>query len=66
MTPFDVSLNTRGAQFTTRGFGFIQAPPTGQAPPGGIRTDLIRCSKFSTASCRPVWSQTKVFLSWER
>jgi hypothetical protein len=28
-TPFDVFLNTRGAQMTTPGSGFVQAPPSG-------------------------------------
>jgi hypothetical protein len=30
-TPFDVFLNTRGAQMTTPGSGFVQAPPSGIA-----------------------------------
>src|SRR6266404_4917049 len=34
-TPFNVFLNTRGAQFTTTGNGFIQAPPSG-APDNGL------------------------------
>ena len=29
VTPFDVFLNTRGAQFTTLGIGLSQAPPSG-------------------------------------
>jgi hypothetical protein len=31
VTPFDVFLNTRGAQFLTRGQGLIQGPPDGLA-----------------------------------
>jgi hypothetical protein len=34
VTPFDVFLNTRGAQFTTRGRGLSQAPPLGGAQGG--------------------------------
>jgi len=34
-TPFNVFLNTRGAQFTTPGTGFIQAPPSG-GPDNGL------------------------------
>lgn len=30
-TPFTVFLNTRGANITTRGSGFVQAPPSGMA-----------------------------------
>jgi hypothetical protein len=33
-TPFNVFLNNRGAQFTTPGTGFIQAPPSGGANGG--------------------------------
>ena len=33
MTPFNVFLNTRGAQFITPGEGLIQAPPDG---PGSL------------------------------
>lgn len=29
LSPFDGFLNNRGARFTTPGFGFVQAPPTG-------------------------------------
>jgi hypothetical protein len=35
VTPFDVFLNSRGAQFTTRGTGLTQAPPAG-GPDGGL------------------------------
>lgn len=38
-TPFNVFLNTRGAQFTTPGTGLVQAPPTADPvvfPPGGL------------------------------
>ena len=35
VTPFDVFLNTRGAQFTTPGMGLSQAPPSG-GPQGGL------------------------------
>ena len=35
VTPFDVFLNTRGAQFTTPGTGLSQAPPSG-GPQGGL------------------------------
>jgi len=39
VTPFNVFLNTRGAQFTTPGEGLSQAPPVAdpvQFPPGGL------------------------------
>jgi hypothetical protein len=35
VTPFNVFLNTRGAQFTTPGSGLAQAPPSG-GPQGGL------------------------------
>ena len=35
VTPFDVFLDTRGAQFTTPGTGLTQAPPAG-GPDGGL------------------------------
>jgi hypothetical protein len=35
VTPFNVFLNTRGAQFTTLGTGLSQAPPSG-GPQGGL------------------------------
>ena len=35
VTPFDVFLNTRGAQFSTPGLGLSQAPPAG-GPQGGL------------------------------
>src|SRR5262245_60619306 len=35
VTPFNVFLNTRGAQFTTPGMGLAQAPPSG-GPQGGL------------------------------
>ena len=35
VTPFNVFLNTRGGQFTTRGRGLSQAPPSG-GPQGGL------------------------------
>ena len=35
VTPFNVFLNTRGAQFTTPGLGLSQAPPSG-GPEGGL------------------------------
>ena len=35
VTPFNVFLNTRGAQFTTPGVGLSQAPPSG-GPQGGL------------------------------
>ena len=37
VTPFNVFLNTRGAQFTTPGTGLSQAPPKG-GPQGGLAT----------------------------
>jgi hypothetical protein len=37
VTPFNVFLNTRGAQFTTPGTGLSQAPPSG-GPQGGLAT----------------------------
>ena len=39
VTPFDVFLNSRGAQFTTPGTGLTQAPPSADPvlfPPGGL------------------------------
>jgi hypothetical protein len=39
VTPLNVFLNTRGAQFTTPGTGLVQAPPIadpGTFPPGGL------------------------------
>jgi hypothetical protein len=39
VTPFDVFLDTRGAQFTTPGTGLTQAPPVADPllfPPGGL------------------------------
>jgi hypothetical protein len=39
VTPFNVFLNTRGAQFTTPGTGLTQAPPVADPslfPPGGL------------------------------
>ncbi len=38
-TPFNGFLNTRGAQFTTPGTGFVQAPPAG-GPNGGLATQF--------------------------
>ncbi len=38
-TPFTGFLNTRGAQFTTPGTGFVQAPPSG-GPNGGLATQF--------------------------
>src|ERR1044072_911143 len=35
VTPFNVFLDTRGAQFTTPGLGLTQAPPSG-GPQGGL------------------------------
>jgi hypothetical protein len=35
VTPFNTFLNTRGSQFTTRGIGLSQAPPSG-GPQGGL------------------------------
>ena len=37
VTPFNVFLDTRGAQFTTPGSGLTQAPPAG-GPDGGLAT----------------------------
>ena len=39
VTPFNVFLNTRGGQFTTRGIGLSQAPPSG-GPQGGLASTL--------------------------
>jgi len=39
VTPFNVFLNTRGAQFITRGTGLSQAPPGG-GPQGGLASLL--------------------------
>jgi hypothetical protein len=36
VTPFNVFLNNRGAQFTTPGTGLSQAPPSGPLPLGGL------------------------------
>jgi hypothetical protein len=40
VTPFNVFLNTRGAQFVTSGSGLSQAPPSG-GPDGGIAGALV-------------------------
>ena len=52
VTPFNVFLNTRGGQFTTRGQGLSQAPPSG-GPQGGLARLLqnpIYGAIFSTFS----------------
>jgi len=47
VTPFNVFLNTRGAQFTTPGIGLSQAPPAG-GPQGGI-AGLFNNPQYGTA-----------------
>jgi len=47
VTPFNVFLNTRGAQFTTPGIGLSQAPPSG-GPQGGLVT-LFNNPTYATA-----------------
>ena len=42
VTPFDVFLNTRGAQFTTPGVGLSQAPPSGGPQGGWPCSSIIR------------------------
>ena len=52
VTPFNVFLNTRGAQFTTPGVGLSQAPPSG-GPQGGLAVlfnNPTYASGFSTFS----------------
>ena len=52
VTPFNVFLNTRGAQFTTPGTGLSQAPPSG-GPQGGLATlfdNATYATIFSTFS----------------
>ena len=46
VTPFNVFLNTRGAQFTTPGTGLSQAPPSG-GPQGGL-ADLFNNPTYGT------------------
>jgi hypothetical protein len=52
VTPFNVFLNTRGAQFTTPGTGLAQAPPDGgqQAGLTGLFNNLSYAFAFSTFS----------------
>jgi PEP-CTERM motif-containing protein len=54
VTPFDVFLNTRGAQFTTPGTGLTQAPPSADPalfPPGGLAgLNPTYATEFSTFS----------------
>jgi hypothetical protein len=47
VTPFNVFLNTRGAQFTTPGTGLSQAPPSG-GPQGGLAV-LFNNPTYATA-----------------
>ena len=47
VTPFNVFLNTRGAQFTTPGIGLSQAPPSG-GPQGGLAV-LFNNPTYATA-----------------
>jgi hypothetical protein len=46
VTPFDVFLNSRGAQFTTRGKGLSQAPPSG-GPQNGL-AELFNNDTYGT------------------
>jgi hypothetical protein len=52
VTPFNVFLNTRGAQFTTPGIGLSQAPPSGGAQNGlvGLFGNPTYGTIFSTFS----------------
>jgi len=47
VNPFNTFLNTRGAQFTTPGFGLSQAPPSG-GPQGGL-VALFGNATYATA-----------------
>ena len=47
VTPFNVFLNTRGAQFTTPGIGLSQAPPSG-GPQNGL-AGLFNNPSYATA-----------------
>ena len=52
VTPFNVFLNTRGAQFTTPGIGLSQAPPSGGAQGGlvGLFGNASYGTEFATFS----------------
>ena len=52
VTPFNVFLNTRGAQFTTPGIGLSQAPPSGGAQGGlvGLFGNASYGDEFATFS----------------
>ena len=52
VTPFNVFLNTRGAQFTTPGIGLSQAPPSGGAQGGlvGLFGNATYGTEFATFS----------------
>ena len=54
-TPFNVFLNTRGAQFTTPGTGFVQAPPA------GADADLRSSAIQPSATLRGVQSELRIF-----
>ena len=63
VTPFDVFLDTRGAQFTTPGVGLSQAPPVAdpiQFPPGGagrpVQQSDVRVHLYHLQSGAPVHS----------
>jgi len=57
VTPFNVFLNIRGAQFTTPGIGLSQAPPSG-GPQGGL-AELFQNPTYATAF--KTFSQLRLF-----
>ena len=52
VTPFDVFLNTRGAQFTTQGTGLTQAPPRHPSVPATAAWPLFNNPTYATSSAR--------------
>jgi hypothetical protein len=57
VNPFDVFLNTRGAEFTTPGIGLSQAPPAG-GPQGGLAA-LFNNARYATIFA--AFSQLRLF-----
>ena len=63
VTPFNMFLNTRGAQFTTPGTGLSQAPPRAGLRAAWLRSSTIRPTAPSSApsalrGCSPRWAAT--------
>jgi hypothetical protein len=58
VTPFNVFLNTRGAQFTTRGAGLSQAPSSGGAQNGlvGLFSNPTYGATFSAFSAKRLFT----------